>query len=32
MAEDTGKPILTYQGEEDYVNAYNTFYDSLIEE
>ncbi len=32
MAEETGKPILTYQGEEDYVNAYNTFYDSLIEE
>jgi starch synthase len=32
MAEATGKPILTYQGEEDYINAYNTFYDSLIEE
>jgi len=32
MAEDTGKPILTYQGDEDYINAYNTFYDSLIEE
>jgi len=32
MAEATGKPILSYQGEEDYVTAYNTFYDSLIEE
>ena len=32
MAEKTGLPILTYQGEEDYVDAYNTFYDSLIEE
>lgn len=32
MAEETGKPILTYQGDEDYVNAFNTFYDSLIEE
>jgi len=32
MAEETGKPILPYQGEEDYVNAYNTFYDSLIDE
>ena len=32
MAEETGKPILTYQGEDDYVNAYNTFYDSLLED
>ncbi|NPD47942.1 MULTISPECIES: glycogen/starch synthase [unclassified Lentimicrobium] len=32
MAEETGKPILTYQPEEDYVNAYNTFYDSLLED
>lgn len=31
MAENTGKPILNYQGEEDYINAYNTFYDFLIE-
>lgn len=32
MAEATGNPILTYQAEEDYVNAYNTFYDSMIVE
>jgi len=32
MAEATGKPILNYQSEEDYIDAYNTFYDSLIEE
>jgi starch synthase len=31
MAENTRKPILNYQGEEDYINAYNTFYDFLIE-
>jgi len=32
MAEATEKPILNYQNEEDYVDAYNTFYDSLIDE
>lgn len=32
MAEETGKPILTYQTEEDYINAFNTFYDSLLED
>ncbi|OYT15860.1 MAG: glycogen synthase [Bacteroidetes bacterium 4572_77] len=32
MAEETGLPILTYQEEENYVDAYNTFYDSLIVE
>lgn len=32
MAEETGKPILTYQAEENYIDAYNAFYDSMIED
>ena len=27
----TGKPVLSYQGDEDYVDAYNEFYDKLLQ-
>ena len=27
----SGKPILNYQGEENYVQAYSDFYDSILE-
>jgi starch synthase len=30
-AKASGKPMLEYQGEEDYFNAYNDFYDQIIE-
>ena len=30
-AKASGKPMLDYQGEEDYFNAYNDFYDQIIE-
>ena len=26
------KPVLGYQGEEDYVDAYNEFYDNLLQQ
>ena len=29
-AKSLGKPILTYQGEENYAEAYSQFYDSLM--
>lgn len=32
MVQASGKPILDYQGEEDYFDAYNEFYDKIIEE
>jgi len=32
MAEETGKPILAFQDEESYIDAYNAFYDSMIED
>ena len=25
-----GKPLLEYQGEENYIDAYNDFYDKLL--
>jgi starch synthase len=28
-ARECGKPFLDYQEEEDYVDAYNDFYDAL---
>ncbi len=31
-AKASGKPILDYQGEEDYFEAYNEFYDKIIGE
>ncbi len=31
-AKASGKPILEYQGEEDYYAAYNEFYDKIIGE
>jgi len=30
-AQASGKPILDYQGDEDYFDAYNQFYDQIIE-
>jgi len=27
-----GKPVLEYQGEEDYIDAYNEFYDNLLQQ
>ncbi len=30
-AKASGKPILEYQGDEDYFDAYNQFYDQIIE-
>ncbi|MBU2555454.1 MAG: glycogen/starch synthase [Bacteroidetes bacterium] len=30
-AKASGKPMLDYQGEEDYFNAYNDFYDQIIQ-
>ncbi len=29
--EKLGKPVLEYQGDEDYVDAYNQFYDNLLQ-
>ena len=29
-ARSLGKPILEYPGEENYVDAYNEFYDKII--
>ena len=31
-AEASGKPVLPFKGEEEYLAAYNEFYDQLIEE
>ena len=31
-AKSLGRPILTYQGDEGYAEAYSAFYDSLIPE
>ena len=31
-AKASGKPFLDYQGEDDYFDAYNEFYDKIIEE
>ncbi len=31
-AKASGKPVLDYPGEEDFVKKYNDFYDSLLEE
>ena len=30
--KDSGKPVLEYQGEENYFDAYNQFYDQIIGE
>jgi starch synthase len=30
-AQASGKPILEYQGDEDYFDAYNQFYDEILE-
>ncbi len=30
-AQASGKPILEYQGDEDYFDAYNQFYDQILE-
>ncbi len=32
MVNDSGKPILDYQGDEEYFDAYNDFYDTIIDE
>ncbi|MBN1951255.1 MAG: glycogen/starch synthase [Bacteroidales bacterium] len=29
-AEDTGKPFLTFQSEENYIQAYSDFYDTIL--
>ncbi|MEA3503890.1 MAG: glycogen/starch synthase [Bacteroidota bacterium] len=31
QARDSGKPILEYQGAEDYIDAFNSFYDNMLE-
>lgn len=31
MAEESGKPILPYQSEDVYIDAFNDFYDQLLE-
>jgi starch synthase len=30
-AEDSGKPVLQYVGPDEYLEAYNKFYDELLE-
>ncbi len=30
--QDSGKPFLPYQGEENYIDVYNDFYDRLLED
>ena len=32
LAEESDKPILTFPGTEDYVDAFDNFYDSLLQE
>ena len=32
MVEESGKPVLPYPGSEDYVEAFDDFYNSLLEE
>lgn len=31
-AEKTQKPLLTYKGDNEYIDAYNKFYDTLVDE
>ena len=31
-AKKSGKPILEYKGEAEYADAYNEFYDMILEE
>ena len=31
-AKSSGKPVLEYQSPENYVDAYNDFYDNLLKE
>jgi len=32
MIEESGKPVLSYPGTEDYVEIFDDFYNSLLEE